>query len=122
MRTARSPSRLVFAVLLLAFGASLAPFGGCTAVQRVPEEGRANDAFLELRVEPETAEIYVDDEYKGEVRGWAKGILPLPPGDHRLKLTADGYITERFDVTVGAGETKRLTLEMEPRLEEFAED
>lgn len=119
---ARLSTGFVFVALLLAFSAHLAPLGGCTAVQRVPGEGRANEAFLELRVEPETAEIYVDDEYKGEVRGWAKGILPLPPGEHRLKVTADGYITERFDVRIGTGETKRLTLEMEPRLEEFAED
>lgn len=88
---------------------------GCTAVQRVPD--REPKAYLKLQVEPTSTEVYVDGEYRGTVDGWVEGAVPLEPGEHRLKLTADGYITRRFDIEIEAGRSKVLELEMEPELE-----
>jgi len=87
---------------------------GCTAVQRVPD--REPKAYLKFRVQPESAEIYVDGDYRGTVEGWVEGAVPLEAGEHRVKIAADGYITRRFDVEVGAGRSKVLELEMEPDL------
>lgn len=87
---------------------------GCTAVRPVPDE--PDRAYLELRVEPKTAEVYVDGEYRGKVDRWVERTVPLDPGDHRVKLVADGYMTRRLDVAVPAGRKRVLELEMEPTL------
>lgn len=106
-------------VVLLAAGGLAS---GCTAVQSVSNQGpRAGASFLELDVEPETAELYVDGDYKGKVAGWAEGIVPLEPGQRRIKVVAEGYVTRRFDVQLEAGESKTLSLEMERELDNFSE-
>lgn len=88
----------------------------CTAVQPIADKPATNKTAVELHVQPERAEIYVDGEYRGRVEGWRDGILPLEPGDHRLELRADGYIDQRFDLTVESGETHTLDVTMEPSL------
>ena len=74
---------------------------GCTAVQRVPE--KAERTYLELKVEPDATEIYVDGEYRGEVGKWGGGMVPMTPGAHRVKLRADGYLTRRYDMDFQPG-------------------
>jgi len=93
---------------------------GCSAVQSIPD--REERAFLEVRVEPPSTEIYVDGEYRGTVEGWVEGAVPVEPGEHRVKLRAERYITRRFDVEFEAGESKVLELEMELRLDRYAND
>lgn len=108
---------LGLAVLLAAGGLA----SGCTAVQSVSDhQPPAGESYLELEIEPETAELYVDGDYKGKVAGWAKGIVPLEPGQRRVKFVAEGYVTRRFDLRLEAGESKKLTLEMERKLRDFA--
>lgn len=93
----------------------------CTAVQRIPSTSESGRAYLELKVEPKTAELYIDGNYRGKVKGWKQGIVPVEPGKHGLKLVAEGYITQRFDATFEPGKTTTLTLEMEPRIDNFVQ-
>jgi hypothetical protein len=74
--------------------------------------------YLELRVQPSTARLYVDDEYRGVIERWRHQIVPLEPGLRRVEIRADGYITRRFDVPIEAGESWTLTLEMTRPLED----
>lgn len=107
----------VGAAMLLGIGVSM---GACSAVQRVPDE--EPKAFLTFEVEPASAEIYIDGDYKGTVEGWVEGAVPLEPGEHRVKVTAEDYITRRFDVELDPGESKILDLEMEPALGDYGSD
>jgi len=105
-------------VLLTAGGLA----SGCTAVQSVSDQHQPADAsYLELDIEPDTAELYVDGDYKGKIAGWAEGIVPLEPGQRRIKVAAEGYVTRRFDLELEAGESKTLSLEMERQLHDFSE-
>ncbi len=95
---------------------------GCTAVQPVAETSPDREvAYLKLAVEPSSAEVYVDGEYRGEVAGWREGMVPLEPGERRVKVVADGHVPRRFDVDLEAGESKRLEVELEPKLDDFEE-
>lgn len=85
---------------------------GCTGLQPVPTEGDGQ-SYLQLDVEPTTAEIYVDDEYQGIVEGWHRQVLPVKPGRRRVELRAGGYITQRFDVDVEEDQWLVLTLRLE---------
>lgn len=106
-------------VVLLAAGGLAS---GCTAVQSVSNQRqRADASYLELDIEPDTAELYVDGEYKGKVAGWAEGIVPLEPGQRRIKVVAEGYVPRRFDLQLEAGESKTLSLQMEPELDDLSE-
>ena len=108
-RKTRPAAGLLLAISLL--GALLA---GCTAVQRVPDTSKRT--ALRLKVTPKSTELYVDGDYRGKVKGWVDGLVPMTPGDHRVKLQAKGYIPRRFDVHFKPGELKVLTLQMEPTL------
>ena len=102
---------------LLATVAALVATAACSAVQPMPgERGRG---LLRLEVEPPTAEVYIDSEYRGVIEGWAAQTIPVAPGDHRVELRADGYMTQRFDISVGAGEEVTLQLDMEPELDDL---
>lgn len=78
--------------------------------------------FLQLLVEPDHAEIVLDSEYQGLVSGWLDGVIPVRPGVQRLELRADGYMTQRFDLSVAANEQVTLELSMERELEDHASD
>ena len=94
----------------------------CTAVQTIPkDEAGEDEAYLKLAVEPDSAELYVDGEYRGRADDWVEGTVPVEPGERRVKVTADGYMTRRFDVAFEPGESKTLKLKMEPELNDFSE-
>ncbi|MFB6350468.1 MAG: PEGA domain-containing protein [Bradymonadaceae bacterium] len=92
----------------------------CTAVQTIPkDDGSKNEAYLTLAVEPESAELYVDGTYKGRAGDWVDKTVPIEPGERRIKVVADGYVTRRFDVAFEPGERKTLNLEMERQLDDL---
>lgn len=90
----------------------IALFAGCSAVQPMAEPD--DQSYLELDVEPPTAEIYIDDDYSGTVAGWREQVVPIAPGQRRVELRAEGYIAQRFDVDVGDGRWLTLRVRMEP--------
>jgi hypothetical protein len=62
--------------------------------------------YLRLRVEPRTAEVYVDGAYAGtvdEFGGTAQRLLPA--GIHRVELVAPGFETFTVDVRIPDNDT-----------------
>lgn len=92
--------------------------GGCTAVQRIPDR-RSATAYLRMDVQPDTTKIFVDSHYRGVVKGWVQQTVPVPSGERRVELRADGYITRRFDVDVAGGEVVTLRVNMERSLDDL---
>lgn len=90
--------------------------GGCSGIETAADRDRAGEAFIELDVEPETADIYIDDEYRGTVDGWHHQMVPVQPGHRRLKLRADGYVPQRFDVEVDQDRTVTVRVRLEPSI------
>ena len=74
--------------------------------------------FLQLRVQPRTAEVYVDGAFAGTVDDFGgRGARMLPAGPHRVEIMADGYETLTFDVRVPENDTVTFTRELEPRVD-----
>jgi hypothetical protein len=101
----------LLAAILVASAALIA----CATAPRAT--GPRARGYLRFDVEPHDAEIEIDEQYSGVVNGWAQNIVPVEPGHRRVTLRADGYITQRFDIEVAAGEEVTLQLEMEPSLD-----
>jgi hypothetical protein len=71
-------------------------------------------ATLRLQVLPEGASIYVDGAFRGT--GGSLGRLELPAGSHRIEILHPGLRTFERDVTLDAGESQELEVELTPRL------
>jgi hypothetical protein len=67
---------------------------------------------LEVIAEPESAEIFVDGA--PTARGSWKGRLRA--GNHRIEVTLGGHEPFALSFSLGAGERRRVTAELEPRL------
>ncbi len=80
-------------------------------------KAKAGRGLLRLDVEPKTAEVFVDDEYRGVISGWRGSTMPMTSGVHMVEIRAEGYITQRFDIEVFADEEVTLTLKMERELD-----
>ncbi len=89
----------------------------CSAVQPIGDD--RTPGYLMLDVEPTDAEIYVDDDYKGQVDGWRAQTIPLSPGARRLEFRAKGYMTQRFDIEIEPGDQLTLRLRLERELDEL---
>jgi hypothetical protein len=97
-------------VLAVALGVT-----ACAAVQTgAPREELA---LLEVDCQPADAEVWVDDHYLGKITEWRGGIVPLPPGEHRVMITADGYRAYRRDLSAKSGRSYRLALDLVPDLD-----
>jgi hypothetical protein len=74
--------------------------------------------FLQLRVQPRTAEVYVDGALAGTVDDFGgRGARQLPAGPRRVEILAPGYETLTFDVRVPENDTVTFTRELEPAVE-----
>lgn len=102
-------TRLLAIILFATFAVSCA---AGSMIQR--GEGRG---YLRLDVEPASAEVEIDDKYSGIVEGWVDHVIPVVPGEKRVTLRAPGYLTQRFDIEVAAGEQVTLVLALEPDIE-----
>ena len=72
--------------------------------------------FLSLRVQPRTADVYVDGAFAGVVDDFGgRGARLLPAGPHRVEILAEGYETLTFDVRVPEDDTVTFTRDLEPR-------
>ena len=47
--------------------------------------------YLEIECSPKTTELYVDGRFWGVVEGYARHVVQLPEGSHRVELRAPGY-------------------------------
>ncbi|ASJ09199.1 hypothetical protein A3L11_08130 [Thermococcus siculi] len=64
--------------------------------------------FINVTTEPSGAEIILD----GEAKGKSPALLRVAIGLHRLVLSKDGYESAEYNVTVGAGEIKTVSVEL----------
>ncbi len=74
-------------------------------------ELRGGGGALHLRVQPRDATVYVDGEFRGTVPQADR--LQLDAGPHKVELARPGYLTLEREVTVEAGHTVDLDVEME---------
>ena len=74
--------------------------------------------FLQLRVQPRSAEVYVDGALAGTVDDFGgRGARQVPAGPRRVEIVAPGYETLTFDVRVPENDTVTFTRELEPAVE-----
>ncbi len=90
---------LVSRVLLLAFALSLV--ASCGGRQQAGEH-----ALLRMRIEPETASVYIDDRFIATGRKLAGRPERLRPGRHFVTVTAPGYFPHDVEVDLPVGETQ----------------
>ncbi len=83
---------------------------GCPDRPVVPS---APTGGVRIEVEPGDARIYVDEALVGDAGTYADRPLPLPPGDHRIKVTADGFYPEYLEVEV-KGEMIPIVVSLTP--------
>lgn len=101
---------------MLLFALSLV---GCATSSGAVTQSRG---LLRLEVEPNHADIFVNEEYRGQVKSWHDQTLVLPVGMHRLQLVAKGYFSQRFDIQIVADELVTLRLDMEEEFETLDEE
>ena len=70
---------------------------GCPATPEVPKQPTGG---LMLMIEPADARIYVDEKLQGDATTYAQRPLLLHPGEHRVKIVADGYYSEYLELEV----------------------
>jgi hypothetical protein len=61
---------------------------------------------LSFEIAPDTAEVYIDGNYAGEVGQFTSGSQPLglPAGRHHVELREPGFDVTSFDVDIIAGQ------------------
>lgn len=64
------------------------------------------------------AVLYIDDELRGPMEYYENIAIPLPPGQHRLRLEHPEYFREHIDVTVVQSIATSITVRMRPRPQE----
>ena len=90
----------------------------CSAVRPVADE--RSPGYLTFDVAPSDAEVYIDDNYRGQVDGWTGQTVPVEPGAKRVEVRAPGYMAQRFDIEVGPGDQLTLELRLERELDDLA--
>ena len=99
----------LFAMVVAFIGVAM----GCSGFDTTRSAEEAADSYIELDVEPETARVFVDDEYMGRADGWSHQMIPVDPGHRRLKIDAEGYLAQRLDVEVDRGRTVTVRARLE---------
>jgi hypothetical protein len=102
------------AVLICVLSAALL---SCSAVRPISES--RTPGYLHFDVEPQGAEVFIDDDFKGQVDGWRGQTIPVRPGPRRIELRAKGYMSQRFDIEIGPGEQVTLKLRLEREFDEL---
>ena len=108
MRTYATSRPFFVAATVIFVAGFTASCGTTSSMQRASAKG-----YLRFVIEPEHAEVSIDEEYSGLVSGWMAETVPVEPGTRKVTLMADGYLTQRFDIEVAPGELVTLELNME---------
>lgn len=90
----------------------------CATLQTTPQ----TTGLLRLEVVPQDADVWVDGEYLGTVDGWRSGTIRVKHGHRRVELQAKGFMSQRFDIEVGADEEVTLRLTMQPQWDDWDQD
>ena len=91
------------------------PYSVTEVVVADPAHDEEPHGFLRLRIEPRTADVYIDGSWAGTVDDFGgSGERMLPARPHRVEIVAPGFATLTFDVRVPANETVTFTRELDP--------
>lgn len=71
-----------------------------------------NNGLVVIRVEPEDAEIFINDRSLGSAQGLAEAGIILPEGSHIIRAKASGYLPYEETLQVSADEPIELNIEM----------
>jgi hypothetical protein len=78
-------------------------------------EPRQNYGGMSFDITPDTAEVFVDGAFAGNVDDFGgRGARQLPAGPHRVEIIARGFETLTFDVRVPENDTVTFTRELDP--------
>ena len=70
---------------------------------------------LQISSDPPGVELFLDGRYMGELERWRGGVLPVPPGQHRLELVRKGYFPLKRMIEVGPeGKSLKARLRRDP--------
>jgi hypothetical protein len=71
---------------------------------------------LSFDITPDTAEVYVDGNYFGEVSQFTSSSQPLglPAGRHHVELREPGFEVSSFDVDIIAGQVIPYQGQLQP--------
>jgi len=94
-------------------------FPSATQLEPEPASPAAADerplGFLQLRVQPRTADVLVDGALAGTVDDFGgRSARMLPAGPHRVEIAAAGYESLIVDVRVPENDTVTFTRDLEP--------
>ena len=81
------------------------------AVARTGEAAGAATASLDVISEPAGANVYVDGKLAGQT---PLQVSALEPGDHRVRVSKDGYLENARIVSVSAADTKVVNVKLTP--------
>jgi hypothetical protein len=70
-----------------------------------PTTNTSSLGAIEVSSSPEHVHVYIDNTYVGESPGTFSDITP---GQHEVRLEADGYLTFTKTVMITAGETTKV--------------
>jgi hypothetical protein len=88
-------------------GPGYPPQGSFNVQPNQPNQpNQANMGGLSFEITPDTAEVYVDGNYAGEVGQFTSGSQPLglPAGRHHIEVREPGFDVTSFDVDIIAGQ------------------
>jgi PEGA domain-containing protein len=77
-----------------------------------PPGNRAESASLSIRVQPASAEVFIDGERWQGAPGDERLVVQVAPGLHHVEARSDGYRTYQSDITVRPGETSTVNISL----------
>src|SRR5262245_25230539 len=86
-------------------------FNPVLIVARTGDAAGAATASLDVVSEPAGANVYVDGKLAGQT---PLQVSALEPGDHRVRVSKDGYLENARIVTVNAADTKVVNVKLTP--------
>ncbi|MCB9540827.1 MAG: hypothetical protein H6703_00075 [Myxococcales bacterium] len=95
----------------------LAGCGGDGVVRRVDDlpEPPPGAGYVEIKVQPPTADLYVDGVYRGRMDGYRDGVVRMPEGQRRIALRKNGHYSFYGTYDVGAA-TVRIEATLLPEV------
>lgn len=94
--------------VLLAAGLALNPL---MTVARAADNAGAATGSIDVVSEPAGANVYLDGKLAGQT---PLQLSTLEPGDHRVRVSKDGYLENARIVTVSASDTKVVNVKLTP--------
>ena len=76
------------------------------------DRSNADGGAIALRVQPASAEVFIDGERWQTSDSDDRLVVDVEPGPHQIEVRRDGYRTYRTDIDVRPGETRTLNVSL----------